>query len=306
MISRQLGDARDTPRLSRDEERERGSRPRSAFRRYARDRAAVVGMVILGLLAIAAVGAPVLAPAPPYETDFANLFADPSLAHPLGTDQLGRDILSRLLYGARRSLSATLVATLGITVLGLVLGLVSATRPGAVDAVIMRTVDVLQSLPTLLVVLVTIGFFGGGIGVIVAAIVGLGWSTHARVVRGMALSIRERGFVEASRALGAGRTHRAYRHTLPHVLGPVVVLSTLDLGRVLLAISALSFLGFGVDPSVAEWGAMVAEGRNYLTTAPQLIIYPGVAITVAVLAFNLLGDGVRDFLDARMRVKTYL
>ncbi len=301
----QPGTARDTRAHSPDDGHERGSRPRSVFRRYARDRAAVLGMIIVALLAIAAVGAPVLAPAPPYETDLANLFADPSLAHPLGTDQLGRDILSRLLYGARRSLGATLVATVGITLLGLVLGLLSAARSGVVDSVIMRTVDVLQSLPTLLVVLVTIGFFGGGFGVIVAAIVGLGWSTHARVVRGMALSIRERGFVEASRALGAGRLHRAYRHTLPHVLGPVVVLSTLDLGRVLLAISALSFLGFGVDPSVPEWGAMVAEGRNYLTTAPQLIIYPGIAITVAVLAFNLLGDGVRDFLDARMRVKTY-
>lgn len=277
----------------------------SAIRRYARDRAAVLGMIILALLAVAALGAPLLAPAPPYQTDLTNLFAGPSLEHPLGTDQLGRDILSRLLYGARRSLGWTLVATAGITLLGLVLGLLSAARSGAVDSIIMRLVDILQSLPTLIMLLVVIGFFGEGITMIILAIILVGWPNHARVVRGMALSTRERGFVEASRALGAGTLHRAHRHILPHVLGPVVVLSTLDLGRVLLAISALSFLGFGVNPAVAEWGAMVAAGRNYLTTAPQLIIYPGIAITVAVLAFNLLGDGIRDYLDARMRVKTY-
>lgn len=265
----------------------------------------MLGLVIVASLAVGAVAAPLLAPVAPHETHLTHRFAGTSLAHPLGTDQLGRDILSRLLYGARRSLGSTLVATAGITLLGLALGLLSAMRGGAVDSIIMRTVDVLQSLPTLILVLVVIGFFGEGTATIVLAIIAVGWPNHARVVRGMTLSLRERGFVEASHALGAGRFHRAYRHTLPHLLGPVVVLSTLDMGRVLLAVSALSFLGFGVDPSVPEWGAMVAAGRNYLTSAPQLIIIPGIVITVAVLAFNLLGDGLRDFLDARMRVKTH-
>lgn len=297
--------ARESQPITPDIPQTRLARFLSAMRPYRRDKAAVLGMAILILLGGAALAAPLLAPAPPFRTDLANLFAGPSLTHPLGTDQLGRDVLSRLLYGARRSLGVTLVATAGITAVGLVLGLLSAASRGIVDAAIMRTADVFQSLPTLIVLLVAIGFFGEGLGVIVVAIVALRWETHARVVRVMALSIRERGFVEASRALGAGRVRRIYRHVLPHVLGPVVVLSTLQMGGVLLSISALSFLGFGVDPSVAEWGAMLAAGRNYLTSAPQLIIYPGIAITVAVLAFNLLGDGMRDFLDTRTRARTH-
>ncbi len=271
-----------------------------AFRRFLRDKSAIGGTLVLLAVIVLALLASHLAPYDPTKTSFGNRFAPASSTHWLGTDNLGRDVLSRLIYGARLSLGMAVSATFGITVLGVVLGLAGATFGRAVDTLIMRVVDVLLALPTLVIALVVVGILGRGIGNVVIALILVGWPNYARLVRGIAISIGQREFVEAARGLGATRRRIAALEIAPNVVGTVVVLSTLDLGRILLAVSGLSFLGFGVALPTPEWGAMIAEARAYLDRAPQLLIYPGLAITLVVLCFNLAGDGLRDCLDPRV------
>lgn len=267
------------------------------LRRLFRDRAAVVGLGIATVVALAVLLAPWISPQGPIDQDVADRYAPVSAEHPLGTDQLGRDILSRLLHGGRYSLGMALAASAGITVVGLVLGLASASFGRVTDTVVNRIADVFLALPTLVLMLVVVGLLGQGLRNLIIAVILVGWPTYARVVRGMALSVREREFVTAAEAAGASRVRIAARHLAPNVLGPVIVLSTIDLGRVLLAVSALSFLGFGVTSPTPEWGAMLSDARGFFTSHPELIFPPGVAITVMVLAFNLAGDGLRDALD---------
>ncbi len=274
---------------------------RKAFRRLLRDRSAVVGVLVVALFVIGAVVAPWLSPHPPNDTDFANRFASPSGEHPLGTDHVGRDELSRILHGARLSLVMVVAATVGVTITGLFFGLVSGMYGRFADSLIMRSADVLQALPTLILSLVVVGLLGQGLRNLIIVIALVAWPRSARIVRGMTFRTRERDFVQAARALGATRSRIVLRHVVPNLLGPVVVLSTLEMGRVLLLVSSLSFLGFGISPPTAEWGAMLSEARAFLDRAPQLLIYPGLAITLMVLAFNLAGDGLRDFLDPRTR-----
>jgi len=249
---------------------------RKAFRRLLKDRTAVVGLVIILLVVLAAVLAPWLASHDPVQTNFSDRFSPMSRNHPMGTDNLGRDVFSRILHGARLSLGMALTATIGITVLG-----------------------VLLALPTLILALVVVGLLGQGLRNLIITIILVGWPRYARLVRGMSLKIREQDFVEAARAVGATRPRIMFRHVAPNLLGPIVVFSTLDLGSVLLTVSGLSFLGFGVGPPTPEWGAMLAEARPFLDRAPQLLFWPGASITLMVLAFNLAGDGLRDLLDPR-------
>ncbi|MFN2555325.1 MAG: ABC transporter permease [Nitriliruptorales bacterium] len=274
---------------------------RLVLRRLTRDRSAVVGMAVIIVFLSAALSASWLSPYDPSAVDLSQRFASPSAQHPLGTDNLGRDVLSRLLHGASLSISMTVMATGGITLIGLAMGLVAGTYRGRVDALIARLVDILLALPTLILALVVVGLLGQGIRNLVIAIVVVRSPRYARVVRGATLSILERPFIEAARAVGSSQGRIMLRHVLPHLLGPVVVLSTLDMGITLLAVSSLSFLGLGVGPPTPEWGAMVAEAKDYLDRAPQLLVYPGLAITFLVLAFNLVGDGLRDFLDPMAR-----
>ncbi len=271
------------------------------LRSLARDATATLGIFILVVFVAGAITAPWIAPANPVRVDFGNRFASPSIARPLGTDNLGRDVLSRLLHGARLSIGIAMAATIGSTALGLALGLLAGMRGGSVDALIMRTVDVLQALPGLLLALAVVGVLGQGLGNLLVAMVLVWWAGYARVVRGMTLSIKERQFVEAARAVGASELRVMTRHVLPNLVGPTVVLSTLDMGRTLLAVSGFSFLGLGARPPIPEWGAMLAEARNFLDRAPMLLIYPGTAISLLVLASNLVGDGLRDVLDPRLR-----
>jgi peptide/nickel transport system permease protein len=208
-------------------------------------------------------------------------------------------MLSRLVHGARLSLATALTATIGVTLLGLGLGLVAGMLGRFADTAVLRVVDVLQAIPTLVLALVVVGLLGRGTVNLVLAIVLVGWTGYARFVRAMALRVRENDFVEAARALGATTSRVVLRHVAPKLLGPVIVMSTLDLGRILLAVSGLSFLGLGVAPPTPEWGPVLAEAREYLPTAPQLLLYPGLAITVLVLAVNLAGDALRNRLDPR-------
>lgn len=272
---------------------------RRLLRQLLHDRASLFGLVVIAVFALASLLAPVLATHDPNQTDFLNRFAAPSREHLLGTDHLGRDEFARILFGGRLSLGMALSATGGITVLGIGLGLAAAVYGRFVEAVVMRVVDMLLSIPTLIQALVVVGLLGQGLRNLIITIIFVQWPRYARLVRGMALKVREQTFVEAGRAAGGSRTWIALRHILPNLIGPVVVFSTVDMGSTLLAVSGLSFLGFGVPPPASEWGAMLSEARFQIERAPQLLLYPGAAITLVVLGFNLGGDGLRDILDPR-------
>ena len=272
---------------------------RRIFRRLLKDRTAVVGLVVIIVFVIAAALAPWVARHDPIQTNFGDRFSPVSRSHPMGTDNLGRDVFARTVHGARLSLGMALSATAGITVLGIVLGLVAGMYGRIAETVIMRAVDILLAVPTLILALVVVGLLGQGLRNLIITIILVQWPRYARLVRGMTLKIREQDFVEAARAVGASRPRIMFRHVAPNLLGPTVVFSTIDMGSTLLSVSALSFLGFGVGPPTPEWGAMLAEARSFLDRAPLLLAWPGIAITLMVLAFNLAGDGLRDLLDPR-------
>jgi len=272
---------------------------RSVLRRLARDRLTVVGLGLIILFVVIAVAAPLLAPQDPTAVNALQRFQSPSAQHPLGTDDLGRDLLSRLLYGSRWSLSTAVLATTLILSIGISVGLTAGFFGGVLDEVLMRVVDVLLALPSLVLALAIAGMLGPGIVNVVIGLVSVWWVSYARIVRGMVIEVRERHFIEAARALGARDGRLILRHVLPNVLPPVAVLATVEMGELILAISGLNFLRLGAQPPTPEWGAMLSQGRPFLLSAPQLMIYPGLAISLVVIAFNLLGDGLRDALDPR-------
>ena len=268
-----------------------------AIRRLLRDRSALVGLIILTVLGLAAVTAPVLAPYSPIQPHYENALRGPCREFLLGTDGLGRDQLSRLLYGARISLASVTVAAVAITLLGVTIGLVSGYYGGVVDGVIQRVVDVLLAFPSLVLALAIAGVLGPSIRSVLIAVVAVHWVSYARLVRGMVLSARNQPYVESAVALGARNWRLMFREILPNVVPPVIVLATLEMGGLLLAISSLSFLGLGAQPPTPEWGTMLNQARPFFQSHPYLMIAPGIAITLTVLAFNLLGDGLRDALD---------
>jgi peptide/nickel transport system permease protein len=270
-------------------------------RQLVGDRTALAGLVIVAVVLLAAIGAPLLAPHDPASQDVLNRLQSPSFAHPLGTDHLGRDELSRILYGARTSVLAALGIGAAILLVGVLVGLVSALAGGFVDGLIMRIVDVVLAFPSLLLALAVVGTLGPGLLHLALAMIAVWWVDYARLVRGLVLGVKEHSFVEAARAQGAGPVRIALRHVLPNVASPVIVLATLQTARLLLGLASLSFLGLGVGPPTAEWGAMLSEGKDFLANAPQLMLWPGLAITITALGLNLLGDGLRDVLDPNLR-----
>ena len=274
---------------------------RSVLRGLLRERTALLGIVILVVLFVAALAAPWIAPHDPNDQDVANRYASISAEHLLGTDNLGRDELSRLLYGARVSLFTSLAVGVAILLIGMAVGLVSGLAGGMVDGLLMRIVDILLAFPSLLLALAITGMLGPGLLSLMIGMTAVWWTDYARLMRGLVLGMKERPFVESARAVGLSRSRVATRHVVPNIVGPVIVVGTLQTGRLLIALAALSFLGLGVQPPTAEWGAMLSEGQNYLASAPQLMLYPGLAITLAALGFNMLGDGLRDALDPTLR-----
>jgi peptide/nickel transport system permease protein len=272
---------------------------RAALRRLARDKSAVAGLAILGLVVAAAVAAPVIAPYSPIEPHYADSLRGIGERFLLGTDGLGRDELSRILFGARLSLASVALATAGIMLIGVTVGLVSGFYGGLLDAVLQRLVEILLAFPTLVLGLAVAGVLGRSMTSVLIAVVSVSWVSYARLVRGMVLSARREPYVEAARSLGGSDRHIMFREILPNILPPVVVLATQEMGALLLTISSLSFLGLGAQPPTPEWGAMLNQARPYFESHPMLMIAPGVAITLTVLACNLLGDGLRDALDPR-------
>ncbi|TYL39570.1 peptide ABC transporter permease [Natronococcus pandeyae] len=259
----------------------------------------VAGAVIVATVTAAAVVGPTVAPYEPASQDLANRLQGPSLAHPFGTDQLGRDVFSRLLYGARLSLGIAVVVTAIRLVLGTTIGLVAGYAGGWVDEFLMRLVDVQLAFPGLILALVIAGVLGPSLRNVMIALAVVGWASYARLVRGSVLSTKEREFVRAAQLMGVSWPRIAVRHLLPNVAGPVVVLATLNVGTVILGTAGLSFIGLGAQPPTPEWGTMLSAGRHHLRDAWWIVNAPGVAIMLTVLGFNLLGDGLRDVLDPK-------
>jgi peptide/nickel transport system permease protein len=271
------------------------------LRRCWRDRTVVAGVLIVGLIAAAAIAAPLVAPNDPTAVDARAILAPPSGEHWLGTDNLGRDIFSRLVYGARWSLGAAGAAAVAIVLVGITVGVVSGYVGGLLDDVAMRIVDVLLAFPSLVLALAIVGTLGPSLQNVLIGMVSVWWVEYARVMRGLTLGVRGREYVTAAQCAGATAGHVMLRHILPNVVPSVLVLATLELGGLILAISGLSFLGLGAQPPTPEWGTMLNDGRPFFQRAPQLMIYPGLAITLVVVGCNLLGDGLRDVLDPRLK-----
>lgn len=255
--------------------------------------------IVAGWIAVAIL-APSLAPYRPLAQSISTRLQPPGEAHWLGTDPLGRDILSRILYGARLSIPVGVVAVALAVVLGTVIGGTAGFLGGAVDEAIMRATDLMLAFPTVILALVITAALGAGIRNAIIAIMVAWWPSYARLVRGLVLALRDREYVLAARAVGGSRVRIFLRHVLPGTVSPVVILSTLDVGHAILTFASLSFLGLGPPPQIPEWGSMIAAGRNYLDQW-WISTFPGLAILTLVLAMNVLGDGLRDLLDPRFR-----
>ncbi len=273
------------------------------WRTFSRNQLACVGGVIVGLLVLMAVFAPYLAPHDPYriQPDVKKILQSPSRVHLLGTDQIGRDVLSRILYGARVSLAVGFVSMGIATIIGVLLGSMSGYHGGVVDGVIMRLVDLMLVFPRFFLLLAVLAFLQPSIWTIMAVIGFTGWMGVARLVRAEFLSLKEREFVIWSQSIGASAFRIIWRHILPNAMPPVLVAMTLGIPAAILTESGLSFLGLGVQPPYATWGNILNDGQGYIEIAWWLSLYPGLAILVTVLCYNLLGEGIRDALDPRLR-----
>jgi peptide/nickel transport system permease protein len=276
-----------------------------AARHFKKSKLALGGLFILFLLYVIAVMAPLIAPFDPIAQP-ANIAANSYLAplvggHPLGTDQFGRDVFSRILYGARISLSIGFVATAISVTLGTLLGAVAGYFGRGADTAIMRFTDMVLAFPRLVLLILIVALFSPSITLIIVVLGLTQWPGTTRIVRGDVLSLREREYIQAARALGYGRSRIIFRHLIPNVLAPVIVTATLGIGNTIVMEAGLSFLGLGVQPPTASWGNMVADGRQNLLGAWWVATFPGLVIVLTVLAFNLVGDGLRDALDPRLR-----
>jgi peptide/nickel transport system permease protein len=278
------------------------------LRRLVRRRTALFGLLVVLVVMLAAAAAPLVAPFDPLEQDIGQRLREPGWqdaqgrVHALGTDHLGRDILSRIIFGSRIALLVGLAAVVISGVLGMVIGLVAGYFGGRLDDFLMRLADVQLAFPFILLAIAVIGVLGPSLRNIIIVIGVSSWVVYARVVRGEVLSIREREYVHAAVALGSRHWRVLATHVLPNTFTPWLVVATLDMARVIVIESALSFLGLGVQPPTPTWGGMLADGRVYLSTAWWLATFPGLAILITVLGINLFGDGLRDTLDPRLKV----
>lgn len=261
----------------------------------------MIGLILLAVLVVSAIFAPALAPFDPYESNLPNSLKPPSANHFLGTDELGRDIMSRILYGARISLLVGVEAVVLALLCGVVLGAVAGFYGGKVDTAIMSVMDIMLSFPSILLAIAFMTVLGRGVEKAVIAIGIVSIPQYARIVRGSVLSVKENVYVMAARALGNGDGRLIFVHILPNVMAPIIVRATIGISVAILEAAALGFLGLGVAPPTAEWGTMLGSGRQTIFNAPHIVMFPGLAITVTVMAFNLLGDGLRDVLDPRLK-----
>jgi peptide/nickel transport system permease protein len=279
----------------------RASELRRFFKVFFNRGVVVLGMFIILLFVIAAIFAPWLAPYNPDKIDMNNSLLQPGKAHLLGTDSLGRDTLSRTIYGTRVSLIIGLVVVVLGSIVGMILGLVAGYFGGWTHAVVMRVIDTLMAFPMLILALLIAALLGGGINNVIMALSFAMVPAYARLMCGQVMSVKENDYILAGRSMGASHTRIMLRHLAPNCFPPLIVMMTMMLGTTILAEAGLSFLGIGVQPPVATWGNMVNDGRQYLVTNPILSFAPGLAIMLVVYAFNMVGDGLRDALDPQLR-----
>lgn len=261
----------------------------------------VLALTLIALFALGAILAPLIAPYDPLAQDLASRLDPPSGAHWLGTDQLGRDILSRLLYGSRISLVIGMVVVGLAGVFGTFVGVVAGYVGGMADEALMRLTEVFLAFPPLILAMAIAGALGPSLTNAIIAIAAVTWAVYARLARGQILALRQREYVEAARSIGASPIRIMWRHLLPNAIAPLLIQASFDMGSAIISAAGLSFIGFGAQPPTPEWGVMISEGRNFISTQPWLSLFPGLAILFAVGAFNLLGDGLRDILDPRLR-----
>ncbi|HSI09289.1 MAG: ABC transporter permease [Rariglobus sp.] len=279
---------------------ERGVSPwLDAWRRLRRNHLAVFGGITLIILSLLCVIGPWFSPYGYEDTDLYNTFSPPSAKHWLGTDQLGRDLLTRLMFGGRISLMVGLVATFVALTIGVIYGAVSGYVGGKPDRVLMRIVDILYALPFTIFVILLMVFFGRNILLLFVAIGAVEWLTMARIVRSQIMSLKRMEFIEAARSLGFGTPRIIFRHMIPNILGPIIVYTTLTIPGVMLLEAFLSFLGLGVQPPMSSWGVLIKDGAERMEEYPWLLMFPGTVFSLTLFSLNFLGDGLRDALDVR-------
>lgn len=271
------------------------------LKRLLKNFAFTAGLILTLLLVIAALAAPLLAPHNPNVQDTARRLEAPSNEHPLGLDDLGRDVLSRIVFGARVSLRVGFSVVILASIVGVTLGAIAGYFGGAIDVIVMRLCDILLSFPGILLAIALVAVLGPSLNNVILALSIVSWVGYARLVRGQVLKVREMEFVTAAKAMGAKSPRVIVLHVLPNVINPVIVMATLGLAGAILSEAALSFLGLGVQPPTPSWGAMLTSGRRYLGLANHLAIFPGAAIMLAVMGLNFLGDGLIDALDPKYR-----
>lgn len=272
-----------------------------AYIRLRRNRLAIAGAVIIVLIIIGAVIIPYVSPYTFDKQDITAILEGPSREHWLGTDSLGRDVFTRLLYGARTSLAVGIFTQFIILLIGIPIGAVAGSVGGKTDNLLMRFVDVMYAFPDILLIILLRAILGGSIFNIFLAIGLVSWVNVARLIRGQVLSLKQRDFVTAARAMGGSSGYRIIRHLIPNSLGPIIVLVTFSIPRAIFAEAALSYIGIGVKPSTPSWGTMIRDGYDVIFAAPHLVIFPAIAIAILMLSFTFLGDGLRDALDPRLR-----
>jgi peptide/nickel transport system permease protein len=276
------------------------SRPSRPFRRFMRNTGGMIGLVLLVILILIALLAPVISGSPT-EQDIANRLKPPSAEHLMGTDQLGRDVWARVANGASISLQVGFAVVVLSVLIGVTVGLIAGTLGGAWDNLLMRVTDIFFAFPSLILAMAIAAALGPNLTNTVIAVALVSWPIYARLVRANVMALREREFVEAARALGGSRLRIMFRHLFPNTLTPIFVQASFDVGAAILTAAGLSFIGFGAQPPIPEWGAMVSETRNYIAEAFWAPTFPALGILLTVLAFNLLGDALRDVLDPRGR-----
>ena len=258
---------------------------------------AAIAIILVGILA------PVIATHSPYESNLHDAFIAPNSEHIFGTDKLGRDIFSRVIYGTRISLSAALILVILIFTIGTTLGVIAGYFGGIIDTIIMRISDMMISFPGLVLAIAMAGIMGASVKNAVIAITVVSWSKYARLSRSLVLKIKETDYIRAAKVTGCKTVHIITRHIIPNIISTLIITATTDIGTMILELSALSFLGFGAQSPQAEWGLMLNEGRAYMVDCPWLMIYPGLAICIVVVVYNLLGDSLRDILDSRSHIE---
>lgn len=286
--------------MEKKKKQQRG-RLAEVWHQLKKNKFAIVGLVVVILVLLVAIFAPLIAPYRYDAQDLSNTYAKPSPEHPLGTDRFGRDTLSRLIWGSRNSMKMGLGCVAFGTVAGLIIGSIAGYFGGVVDNVIMRIMDIFSCVPMMLMCVVIAAILGPSVRNAIIAIAVSTTPSAARLIRANILTVREKEFVEAARAIDGKAPHIILKHILPNAIAPTIVSTTMNIGNSIIQGATLSFIGLGAQPPLAEWGAMLSEGRNVMRDHMSLVIYPGICIMITVLAFNLLGDGLRDALDPRLR-----